>query len=69
MLNILYYFILKVILCSHMKKVCYIATFVYIHTYIVRNNFIITEWLNMSPRIYLTAFIGWECVLSSALSH
>lgn len=55
MLNILYHLILKVFLWSHMKIVYYIVisrtTFTYIYN--IRNNFIVTEQLNVSPTKYL----------------
>ena len=61
MLHILYHLILKVILCSHMNIVYYTAisltTFMYIYN--IRNNFIITEWLGVSPRKYLIALLVW----------
>lgn len=55
MLNISYHLILKVLLWSHMKIVYYIVisitTFIYIYN--IRNNFIVTEQLNVSPTKYL----------------
>ena len=55
MLNILYQLILKVLLWSHMKIVYYIVipitTFIYVYN--IRNNFIVTKQLNVSPTKYL----------------
>lgn len=55
MLNILYHLILKVLLWSHMKIVYYIVisitTFIYVYN--IRNNFMVTEQLNVSPTKYL----------------
>lgn len=69
MLNILHQLILKVLLWSHMKIVYYIVipitTFIYIYN--IRNNFIVTEQLNLSPTKYLIFYwfglYFWFCFL------
>lgn len=47
-----------------MKRVYHIATYsficVYTYIYSVRNNFIIIEWLSVSPRNYLMALLVWD---------